>query len=45
MDKGKEMDLFACLLINATLKLIIMDILVEWKDHESFEERNMTVVE
>ena len=34
-----------CLLINTTLKLIIMGLSGEWKDHESFGERDMTVVE
>ena len=37
--------LFVCLLINTTLKLIIMGLPGEWKDHESFEERDMNVVE
>ena len=32
-------------LINVTLKLIIMGLTGEWKEHESFEERDMNVVE
>ena len=34
-----------CLLINTTLKLIIMGLSGKWKEHESFEERNMNIVE
>ena len=32
-------------LINTTLKLFIMGLPGEWKEHESFKERDMNVVE
>ena len=41
-------DLFIYLfiyLIDTTLKLIIMGLPGEWKEHESFKERDMNVVE
>ena len=38
-------DCLFCFLINTALKLIIMGLPGEWKEHESFKERNMNVVE
>ena len=37
--------LFVCFLINTTLKLIIIGLQVEWKEHESFERRDTDIVE
>ena len=37
--------MFVCFFINTVLKFIIMGLPGEWKEHDSFEERDMNVVE
>ena len=37
--------MFVCFFINTVLKFIIMGLPGEWKEHDSFAERDMNVVE
>ena len=43
--KGLSVIYLFIYLIDTTLKLIIMGLPGEWKEHESFKERDMNVVE